>query len=96
MQVTKEKVLLLIGLLVSTFAFGQLSSYLMVGYDDCRFSCVVSFSTSCADEVRLFIRDGTAYLSTISAALCLVIPVLMAIREWQRDRDENFVSIVPD
>ena len=96
MQVTKEKVLLLIGLLVSTFAFGQLSSYLMVGYDDCSYSCVVSFSTPCADEVRLFMRDGSMYLSTISAALCLVVPILMAIRDRQRNRDENFVSIVPD
>ena len=96
MRVTKEKVLVLIGLLFPTFAFRQLSSYVMVGYDDCRNSCIVSFTTPCADELRHFVSDGAAYLSIISAALCFVIPALIAIRERQQIRDENPCRIVPE
>lgn len=96
MRVTKEKIAILVSLLISTFVFGRLSSYLMVGYNDCRYSCVFSFSVPCADDTRLLLSDASAYATLISTALCFVVPILMAIREGQRNRDVTRVSVIPD
>ena len=69
---------------------------MMEGFDDCRGSCIVSFVTPCADEMRLFVSDSARLLATMLSSVVFILPFFMEIRSRQRAQDENPLTIFSD